>query len=180
MNGETLSLLGLYQWDNTLFDEVVLPTQINRDDFIFELLAQTAELEVCYTDPDFMKDSLGKWSSIRLFSWQKMADALYKDYDPYINMKRDEVRTVSQTRELFSTDEQNVTAWDSLQSTNVSNNNGSDTGNITTTDNFHTEGDSALYTPTDILGKEVEARKKYDLYQFIIDDFKNRFCLLVY
>ena len=180
MNGETLSLLGLYQWDNNLFDEVVLPKQIDRDDFIFELLAQTAELEVCYTDPDFMKDSLGKWSSIRLFSWQKMADALYKDYDPYINMKRDEKRIISQDRDLASTGKEDVTAWDTQQPKNVGQNYGTDTGNITTTDTFHSEGDSALYTPTDILGKEVEARKKYDLYQFIIDDFKNRFCLLVY
>lgn len=180
MNGETLSLLGLYQWDNTLFDEVVLPTQIDRDDFIFELLNETAELEVCYTDPDFMKDSLGKWSSIRLYSWQRMADALYKGYDPYINMKRDEKRVISQDRDLASTGQEDVTAWDSGQPKNVSMNSGTDTGNITTTDTFHSEGDSALYTPTDILGKEVEARKKYDLYQFIISDFKTRFCLLVY
>lgn len=180
MNGEILSLYGLYQWDNTILDEVVLPDQVDRDDFIFELLAQTAELEVCYSDPAFMKEALGRWSSIRLYTWQRMADTLYKDYDPYINMTRDEKRVISQDRDLASTGKESVTAWDSLQPTNVGNTEGTDTGNVTTTDTFHSQGDSALYTPTDILGKEFEARKKYDLYQFIISDFKDRFCLLVY
>lgn len=176
MNGEILSLAGLYQWDNTLFDDVVLPTQVDRDDFIFELLAQTAELEVCYTDSEFMKESLGRWSSIRLYTWQRMADTLYKNYDPYINMSRDETRTIE--RDLNNNTVNTVNAWDSEEATQQTAVDGSDTGTIKET--FHTQGDSALYTPTDILGKEYDARQKYDLYNFIINDFKSRYCLLVY
>lgn len=176
MNGEILSLAGLYQWDNTLFDDVVLPTQVDRDDFIFELLSQTAELEVCYTDPEFMKESLGRWSSIRLYTWQRMADTLYKNYDPYINMTRDESRTIE--RDLKNRAVNTVNAWDTSDQTQQTATDGADTGTIKET--FHSQGDSALYTPTDILGKEYEARRKYDLYKFIIDDFKSRYCLLVY
>lgn len=180
MNGEILSLYGLYQWDNTLFDNVVLPDQIDRDDFIFELLAQTAELEVCYSDPEFMKEALGRWSSIRLYTWQRMAKTLYKDYDPYINMTRDEQRSIVQQRDLQNTAKNSVTAWDSLESTQTGESVGTDTGDVNTLETFHSQGDSALYTPTDILGKEYEARRKYDLYNFIISDFKDRFCLLIY
>ena len=176
MNGETLSLYGLYQWDNSLFDNVVLPQQMDRDDFLFELMAQTAELEVCYTDVDFMKEALGTWSELRLHSWEKIANALYKNYDPYINMTRDETRTI--TRNLNGSVTNSVTPWDSLTSTEQNKTATTDGGTIT--DTFHSAGDSALYTPTDILGKEVEARKKNDLYEIIINDFKSRFCLLVY
>jgi hypothetical protein len=176
MNGEFLSFAGLYKWDDTLFDGVQLPTQVDRTNFIFELLAETAELEVCYPDPEFMKDSLEAWSSIRVHSWQKIADALCKNYDPYINMTRDETRTI--TRNLNGSVTNKVNAWDSQTATEQSSSATTDGGTIT--DTFHSAGDSALYTPTDILGKEVAVREKNDLYKILINDFKSRYCLLVY
>ena len=56
----------------------------------------------------------------------------------------------------------------------------SDNGNSFVTETFHVEGDSAITDAQDVARKEIELRQKYDLYQFIINDFKNRYCLLVY
>ena len=56
----------------------------------------------------------------------------------------------------------------------------SDTGTVTTTEHFHVEGDSAITDAQDVAKKEFNLRDEYNLYNYIINDFKNRFCLLVY
>ena len=58
--------------------------------------------------------------------------------------------------------------------------NSTDTGTITTTEHFHVEGDSAITDAQDVAEKEFNLRDEYNLYDYIIKDFKNRFCLLVY
>ena len=176
MNGAFLSLIGLYALNDKLFDGLQLPSQIKRDDFIDELMMQTAELEVIYTDSQFMAEAIRRWSSIRLDTWERIAFTLYNKYDPYINMRRDEHRTNTQTRDLTGVN--SSTAWDTDALTD--RNQSTDTGTISYEEHFHSEGDSALYVPSDILVKETEARMKYDLYNYIIDDFKKRFCLLIY
>lgn len=55
-----------------------------------------------------------------------------------------------------------------------------DTGTLHTLETFHSEGDSALYTPTDVARKEVELRAEYDIINIIVQEFKSRFCLCVY
>ena len=41
-----LSTLGLYKWDNTLFDLFLVPSGMDKDALVNNLLAETAELEV--------------------------------------------------------------------------------------------------------------------------------------
>ena len=55
-----------------------------------------------------------------------------------------------------------------------------DTGTLTSIETFHSQGDSALYTPTDVARKEVELRAEYDIINIIVQEFKARFCLCVY
>ena len=41
-----MSILGLYQWDNTIFDAMVLPDQIDKTTLINNILDESAEQEV--------------------------------------------------------------------------------------------------------------------------------------
>lgn len=179
-----LSLLGLYNWDNTIFDGLKLPTELDKDDFINNLLMEVAELTVLYTDSDFMKKAISSWSSMRLHTWERMTKVLYEEYDPFINIKRDEVRTIVQERDLQGTGnaKTKVNAWetDTPQDQSSTETNSTDTGTVTTTETFHVEGDSAITDAQDVLKKELDVRIKYDMYRIIIDEFKNRFCLLIY
>ena len=172
----TMSILGLYNWDNTLFNGMILPASIDRDVLVDNILMECGELEILYTNPDFMKEAIGRWSLRRLHAWTKLETVLYEDYDPFINIKRDEVRTITQERNLTGTVKTN--AYD--DGTGVQRDQTTDTGTVTTTENFHVEGDSAITDAQDVARKEYELRIKYDLYNTIIEEFKEKFCILVY
>lgn len=188
--GKTISLLGLYGYDNTLFDNMVVPVEIDKDVLINNILLETAELEILYTNPDILKTGIEIWSKKRLHAWQRMATVLYEDYNAFINIKRDEERTITQTRDLANTNNStardNVNAWDddsadgTLKDTSTIDSAGTDTGTVTTHETFHVEGDSAITDAQDVLKKEITVRDEYNLYSYIIKEFIERFCLLVY
>lgn len=92
--GELLSVLGMYMYDDTLFDNFVIPDVIDKQDMIDRICYETAELEVLLTNFDVLKIAIGVWSRLRLDVWQRMADALFKQgYDPFVNVDRTETRT---------------------------------------------------------------------------------------
>ncbi len=179
-----ISIRGLYNWDESLFDGMVLPEELDHDVLVQNIVNDYAEMEVLYPDSDFMKEAITQWSKMRFHAWDRMKEVLYEDYDPFINIKRDEVRTITQTRNLSSdgTSTNQVTAWNSMQfadrerdSSNIK-----DTGSVTTTEHFHVEGDSAITDAQDVLKKEMDVRIKYDLYHIIMSEFKERFLLMLY
>ena len=92
--GELLSVLGMYMYDDTLFDNFVIPDVIDKQDMIDRICYETAELEVLLTNLEIFKKAIGVWSRLRLDVWQRMADALFKkNYDPFVNVDRKEIRT---------------------------------------------------------------------------------------
>lgn len=179
-----LSILGLYTWDNTIFDNMVLPAEIDKDILVDNILMDYAELEVLYPDSEFMKSAIGSWSKARLRTWSKMANVLYEDYDPFINIKRDETRTITQERDLQGSGigENSVSAWNETDYTNRNKTDtvNYETGTVTTTEHFHVEGDSAITDAQDVARKEIELRSENDMYQIIKNDFKRRFLIMVY
>lgn len=190
MNDATISLLGLYTWDDTIFDDMVLPEQVDKEDLIDNLLMETAELEILYPDAEFIKQAIARWSAIRLHTWERIAKVLYEDYDPFINIKRDEERKIVHDRNLTYTNKgdtkTNENAWDDRSATGVQTQlvnvdlTNTDKGQTVTTETFHVEGDSAITDAQDVAMKEVDLRNRYDLYDYIIKDFIHRFCLMVY
>lgn len=82
MSSGIISTLGLYNWDDSIFEFFHLPESIDREAFTFELLAETAELEVLYTDPDFLKKAINYWSLKRLPEWVRIEAALNAEYEP--------------------------------------------------------------------------------------------------
>ena len=168
-----VSILTLLQYDPDLLNDMYLPSVIDRDVFINELVAETAEMEVVYPDPEIFRQLVDNWSQSRKHAWDKIALVLYEDYDPFINIKRDEVRTIESSGE----NETGVAAWN--QPSSYSNRD-KNTGSSYVKETFHVEGDSAITDAQDVARKEVDLRLKADLYQIILHEFKNRFCLLVY
>lgn len=202
MRGAKISLIGLYQINPDLFNDFTIPTQLTASVLIDNLLMDTADMEVLYPDADFMQQAIKSWSLLKIHEWQKQADTLYEDYDPFINLKRDEYRTITETRDLASgetrdladgnTQTNNVNAWDDSSATGVTRNivtdTGSntgtvdytDTGTVTTTDEYHMTGDSAIKDAQDVARAEINLRNDFIMYQIIIKDFVKKFILLVY
>ena len=167
-----ISLLTLLQYDHDLFADLQLPSVLDKDVFVNELVAETAELEVIYPDAEIMRQMIGNWSASRIHTWDRIAVVLYEEYDPFINIKRDEVRTIESSGES----ENGVSAWNQSDYTNRDRN----TGSSFVKETFHVEGDSAITDAQDVARKEVDLRTKADLFRIILNDFKARFCLSVY
>ena len=239
--GILLDIMALYNHDQTLFSAFQVPTSITwvehdpngdithtesipytKQNIIDNILLECAELEVVYPDSDYMKLAIGTWSTKRLYTWQRIADVLYRKYDPFVNMNRHEWRetvedrdlagsetpnlTDTETRNLAGTNDSTVTGnvnafndssangvqrdkvttdQDTSDTGTVTNRhtgtvNTTDTGTVTTTDDYHIEGDSAIRDAQDIIRLETEQRLANDLIDIIIEDFKKRFCLMVY
>ena len=118
--GAWLDIMGLYAYDHTIFNNFVVPTTITyvtnnpdgtstthtetipytKDNIIDNICMECAELEVVYPDADYMKLAIGVWSTKRLYTWQRIADVLYRKYDPFINIQRNEWRTITEEHDL--------------------------------------------------------------------------------
>lgn len=83
-----LSALGLYQWDNTLFDLMVIPSALDKEVLVDNLLAETAELEILYPNPVVLKNLLGVWSRKQIDVWNRLYETTQYDYNPIENYNR--------------------------------------------------------------------------------------------
>ena len=96
--GVTLSVLGLYKFNNHLFDDMKLPTGFTSDDrqtIIGNILSQCAELEILYPDYSFCKEMIGLWSKYRYPEWDRIYKASLKEYNPIENYNRTEIETTT-------------------------------------------------------------------------------------
>ena len=184
MAKDKITILGLYEADPNLFQYFLIPAELEKSALVNNILMECGNMEVMYPDADFMEKALGFWSQSRLHTWDRMFEVLYEDYDPFINIKRDEHRVITQTRDLHGTSQSSdsVAAWNESDPTERtrSEGSGSDTGTVITDETFHVEGDSAITDAQDVLKKEIEIRTAYDMYRIIADEFRKQFCLLVY
>lgn len=102
----SLSIYGLYTYDNTLFDNMVLPsafTTQEKDDTIFSILETCSDLALLYPDFDFMKMLIGVWSRNELHIWTKMLESERIEFNPIENYDRYE--TLTRTTQGASSEE---------------------------------------------------------------------------
>lgn len=85
-----MTLIGMFNYDNTLFDNVTLPEGYDKDTFIQSLLLEHGEKGVLYPDVDFMKFSLGVVSRKWEYELKRIYEALSAEYDPISNYDRHE------------------------------------------------------------------------------------------
>lgn len=203
MSKATLSLLGLYQYDNTIFNELVLPEGMDKQLYINNLLMETAELEVLFSNPATMRSVIGIWSSAHLDSWAKMWNTTKLEYNPIENYDRQEDWTDNNktnskvqskdvgTGKNHSTDISKAAGFDSGnlvtsgQNDNDSNNESTQIGNSEGNSNEelkHTgrvHGNIGVTTSQQMIAEERRVAD-WNMYEYLIDKFKQQFLLLVY
>lgn len=84
----TISLLGLYNYDNSILDGLILPSNFaaTDNDILKEnLLMETAELEILYNDPVYLKYAITQWCKKNSPSWKWLLDTQKYDYNPIWN-----------------------------------------------------------------------------------------------
>lgn len=204
----TMSILGLYNYDNTLFDTMQVPPEVDRDNILIpNLLAELAELEVLYPDPDVMKTLINIWSRKQLPVWNKLQSTVNLEYNPIYN--KDGYYEETETRDLENinrttdiiretvTDEGsntnsvaafNSSAFENREKDVISNERTNAAENSSTSDNIdtgtvsrerHEYGNIGVTTTQQMINEEREV-VKFNMVNYIIEDFKQRFCILVY
>ena len=92
-----LSPLGLYQWDETIFDLMQIPKALDKQTLIDNLLAETAELEVLYPNPVVFKNLVGVWSHKQIDIWNRLYATTQYEYNPIENYNRYETGSTDGT-----------------------------------------------------------------------------------
>lgn len=218
-----LTILGLYNADDSIFEQMVLPEGIDSDQVIDDILMECAELELLYPSWEFMHHAIKRWSQKSQYKWEKLFATEGLEYNPIWNkdgtIKETETRfgtgtaqsqeesstkgsdsqTVKGTRD--STDELKVSAFDSSTynnreqrkvdedtSTEASSEgtaNSSRTGTSVSQNEEgrtyeRTEQGNIGVTTTQQMIKEERDVSDFSIYDVIVQDFKERFCVIVY
>ena len=96
MSQAKITLIGLERYLNpeqSLFDKMTLPEDINKDTLIGSILMRCQEFELLYSDPYFMQDAISIWSRKNYRTFDKWVKALDIEYDPLYNYDRTEEYT---------------------------------------------------------------------------------------
>lgn len=198
----TLSILGLYNYDNSIFDNLVTPFDDN-DNLVQNILMECAELEILYPDADFMKFAIGAWSQKQAPIWNKLYKTEKLEYNPLENANRTEETSdttvinesnsgnnkstvdgnSTNTRQVFPFDG-NISQpqyIDDIVPHQESDNNYSDNreGQNTFTSVKTVKGSIGVVTPQEMLEQERNV-SKFSTVNYIIEQFKQRFCIMVY
>lgn len=162
-----LSLLALYQYNDRLFDGLRVPDGIDRNTLVNNLLAETAEFEILYPDPEFMANMIGMWSIKELPVWEELEKTLHYDYDPISNYDRNEEST--NTGESLG----KVAGYNAADLVNSSG------ASTDVKRKARMWGNIGVTTTQQMIG-EQRSVVKFNMMDYIIESFIKRFCLLVY
>ena len=131
--GERLSILGLYHYDDTIFNEMKYPSGFSADDkqtVIGNILAECAELEILFPDASMIKTMIGLWSKFNYNTWNRIYLASQLEYNPIENYNRTETETIetdaSDTHSGTDTNAQSGIDTQVLSSSGTETNSGTD------------------------------------------------------
>ena len=201
-----ISLLALYNQDDTILNSTNFPLPEGASHEVLDplLLAETAELEVLFTDPDTLKTVIKAWATARNTAWARMIEALNEEYNPLHNYDRSETWTDETEKNTLRggtssgtghgeadqktsvagfNDNTNLANKDRIQNETDTTSETEfeesvdDTGTVTHTGRV--QGNIGVTTSAQMLAGELDIRKN-DIYHIIINEFTKRFCLGVY
>lgn len=94
----------IIDYDNTVFDNLTLPDDINDDDtkalLIDTILYKYGDAPLFSPDPSVVKYYIGRWSSRRAPLWDRYYKAVTADYDPLSNYDRTEKRELTHGKKV--------------------------------------------------------------------------------
>lgn len=170
-----LSIQGLYEYDNNLFQGLQLPEGLDREAVINEILLQCAELEIVYSNIDIMKLAITTWSAANQYTWQKLYDTMVVEYNPIWNVDA----TVNIDRNTSG--EGNATdAVKGFNSDTWAESDKTDTSSSAEEDVIERRTGNIGVTTTQQMLEQERKIADFNMISFIAQSFKQRFCLLIY
>lgn len=180
-----ISIVAVYNYDNTIFDELELPEDADRETIIDKIMIDNAELSLVYTDPEAVKKLIGNWSKVHSGNWSRILEALEAEYSPIENYDRyeDFTDTGSSSTQQSTGTTRKVAGWNNDSSLTPSegvDSSGSGSGSSTNRRTGHTHGNIGVTTAMQMITEEVKLRSSVTLAEVISRSFKQNFCIMVY
>lgn len=131
-----ITLLGMYNYNNKLFDKLTFPAGIDRDLAINRILNKSEEFEILYSDFEYLQDRIGIWGETWERTFEKWVKALDIEYNPLDNYNRHEIYTDTRNKNYSDENnknfsENNVRNYEDSQSENSISNSNTVTGTST-------------------------------------------------
>lgn len=186
-------------------DQLRAAWTIDKTDFINFLCLETMGMSVAYPDADFMKLAIGTWSRSHIHEWQRMFDTLFYKYNPLWN--KDGKVTESGTDTHAQTETDTGTGSGTGSSTTTGNTHGynatdpvwtpsdqtqSSSESETETSSTHTDNGTNTFSHTRLeqgnigvtMSQELIEREremaKFSIEEYIANEFKKTFCLMIW
>jgi len=198
-----LTLIGLYNYDSTIFDDLQLPAYFDRQTLVNTILLAGGEFGCLYPNPSFMKTAIKLWSDKNQRYFEKMAELMQAEYEPLENYNRREKWTDNGSGSSessynnitngsdSSTTENKVSAFNSSAYENRDRS--TTTGTDTETDRGTSSGSSEYNNVREgyargnigVMSSQDMWRQQLAIidlspYDIIAGDFINEFCIKLY
>lgn len=179
------------------------PPVLNKDTLIANIILNCAELSLVYPDPETIREIVTVWTDVNFQKWCDLYSTMLYKYNPIWNKdgsytdervlsRKDNGTANSSGSSSVDGDlRHNVTGYDtnaySPNTQEVTDNSSSYTSQGATEDNraetektVHTEQGNIGVTTTQAMIIEQRNVVEFNLYDYITQDFKRNFCVMVY
>ena len=191
-----MTLYGMYQYDPTLFDGVILPEGMDKTLMVNQIIRQSGDLFPYYQVPLEIKTAITEWFTRRKDNFSKLWQGFTAEYNPIENYDRQEdstetpniTHTLSNSGQDASTNEADVQGYNGTddvpnsrtKSSGTSSTNGTDTESGTRTYTSRIHGNIGVTTSAQMLEGEMALRRSLDIYALIAEEFENDNLIQVY
>ena len=199
MSTMMITLIGaenaLNHHDQSLFDDINLPEELDKDLVTNNILLRGAEFEVLYSDLNFFREAVKLWFKVKYRTFDKWIKAANAEYNPIENYSMTEKFTDTgsgsfsngSTTTIDRTNLNDVSAFDSsgYSPSGRDKTGGTDTvdslgeNNNSNTHEGSRTGNIGVTTSQQMLESEYKIAE-WNVYEHIADMFVTDFCLTVY
>ena len=190
-----LSIVTLTNYDDSLWDGLQVPSyeeykdglftshELDKSLLITNILMECSDLALIYPDWDYMQGLIGMWSATELPVWTKLYKTTMFEYNPLWNVDADitESSSGSNSGTTGGSTTESVAGYNS--STMVDHtkdtSSGSSSGSWSETHTTRRTGNIGVTSSQELLERERNVAQ-FNMYKYIVDSFKKRFCILVY
>lgn len=186
---DTMSIIGLYSYDPTIFADITAisatvtdadgaehTATIAADKIVDNILSDCAELEILYTQPDYLKFAIGNWWARKSPIYSALLETTLYKYDAIANYDRRE-EWQDNNKVLNSTAEHFAAGFNATEPTLASRDKGS--GESSATHKGRVIGNIGVMSTQELIARQ-RAIVDFDVIGKITEDFKSAFCLAIY
>ena len=193
--GMYITVTGVYNHYPNLFELLQLPDGADMETARDNILFQCGELELCYSEPSFLRAMIGNWSKRRSYKWKTLQGTTTLDYNPIENYDRqeewrDEESGTSEAGGNTSTSgnsldkKKGFEGGDLVETSGASDSSTAQTSSTgsSSTKSQHSgrvHGNIGVTTSQQMLMSERDVAN-FSIYDVIAQDFAREFCLYVY